>query len=59
MSDTFLLRAGSRAGSWIDGGFSEESRTGGSVICVGIGQNDLRFGVVDCGTDISSTDEFL
>jgi hypothetical protein len=35
------------------------NQAGGSNICVGIGQNDLRFGDVDCGTMTSSTDEFL
>jgi hypothetical protein len=43
----------------VGGGFNEESRIGGSTICVGIGQKDLRFGDDGWGTMISSTEEFV
>lgn len=47
------LRVASECASWTGGGRSKERRIGGSRSCVGIGQNDLRFGEDAFGVAVS------
>jgi hypothetical protein len=59
VSETLRLRVASWVDSWVGGGRREDRRIGGSSICVGSGQVDLRVGDVVFGMLFSSRDNFL